>query len=568
MPIAPGAVSMQALPRRPPPSPSTSQENVVSSSSSAAPAARRPIPISQSTDSYFVAARRIQPPSLALASARGLPTIDSLPLLPEEPEAHELSAGDRRSSGERLSAAQGGISLPSAWVHQVKGNIGPGCLALPCVFARIGPTLGVPLVLAVTIPGGYAMLVLVRLKRALCEAGQPVMAYEDVAAVAFGPSGRRLLEWVIMTLQLGISTVYVDIVSAAFRAGAPALRGPVWVALLPCVPLFFGLSLIADIKALLPFSLPGFLIMLTACVGAVAQAAVQMGWLDALGGGGADGGAAGGGDAVPAAAPAFSRPPYDYNALDVATFIGATFYASESICLVLPIETALSADAADPARRCCNFYSTFALAFATAIVAYASVGAMCGHAFPDASGSIVAYLTRVNPGSPFWQTVNVLIGAAVAATFPLQLLPAIAPLEANCCAPGRCAGVAVPYSKVCVVVGITAVAYLVPEVELLTAVFGCMCNSLLGAMPLLVQLQLSRTGVLPCGAAEKAAAVVIVVLVAGAAVVGTAVALGRVWGAMTTEGHPGDGGLLERHVMADVVSNVTEGNVTNPLLLE
>ena len=44
--------------------------------------------------------------------------------------------------------------------------------------------------------------------------------------------------------------------------------------------------------------------------------------------------------------------------------------------------------------------------------------------------------------------------------------------------------------------------------------------------------------------------------------------LGRVWGAMTTEGHPGDGGLLERHVMADVVSNVTEGNVTNPLLLE
>ena len=426
MPIAPGAVSMQALPRRPPPS----QENVVSSSSSAAPAARRPIPISQSTDSYFVAARRIQPPSLALASARGLPTIDSLPLLPEEPEAHELSAGDRRSSGERLSAAQGGISLPSAWVHQVKGNIGPGCLALPCVFARIGPALGVPLVLAVTIPGGYAMLVLVRLKRALCEAGHPVMAYEDVAAVAFGPSGRRLLEWVIMTLQLGISTVYVDIVSAAFRAGAPALRGPVWVALLPCVPLFFGLSLIADIKALLPFSLPGFLIMLTACVGAVAQAAVQMGWLDALGGAGAAGG---GGDAAPAAAPAFSRPPYDYNALDVATFIGATFYASESICLVLPIETALSADAADPARRCCNFYSTFALAFATAIVAYASVGAMCGHAFPDASGSIVAYLTRVNPGSPFWQTVNVLIGAAVAATFPLQLLPAIAPLEANCC---------------------------------------------------------------------------------------------------------------------------------------
>ena len=101
------------------------------------------------------------------------------------------------------------LSLPSAWVHQVKGNIGPGCLALPCVFARIGPTLGVPLVLAVTIPGGYAMLVLVRLKRALCEAGHPVMAYEDVAAVAVGPSGRRLLEWVIMTLQLGGYANYI-----------------------------------------------------------------------------------------------------------------------------------------------------------------------------------------------------------------------------------------------------------------------------------------------------------------------------------------------------------------------
>ena len=49
------------------------------------------------------------------------------------------------------------------------------------------------------------------------------MAFEDVAAVAFGPSGRRLLEWVIMTLQLGISTVYVDIVSAAFRRTG---RGP------------------------------------------------------------------------------------------------------------------------------------------------------------------------------------------------------------------------------------------------------------------------------------------------------------------------------------------------------
>ena len=54
----------------------------------------------------------------------------------------------------------------------------------------------------------------------------PLSEEEDVAAVAFGPSGRRLLEWVIMTLQLGISTVYVDIVSAAFRAGARAMPPP------------------------------------------------------------------------------------------------------------------------------------------------------------------------------------------------------------------------------------------------------------------------------------------------------------------------------------------------------
>ena len=42
----------------------------------------------------------------------------------------------------------------------------------------------------------------------------------------------------------------------------------------------------------------------------------------------------------------------------------------------IPATLARRRDAADPARRCCNFYSTFALAFATAIVAYASVGAL------------------------------------------------------------------------------------------------------------------------------------------------------------------------------------------------
>jgi len=246
---------------------------------------RADIPISLSLDAYRVRhpgddlALAAFPSSLLLASSRGLPIIGEEPLLSLVDARSDLvrqsATGDyilqtdspRTGVGRHIPPSvsginrAGGISLVQAGVHKIRGNLGPGALALPGVFAKVGPVVGVVGLLIVCVPGICGLIVLVRLKRALNAAGKPTGTFEDVAERAFGPRGRVLLETCIVCLQLGVAVVYFGVLAEAACAvpwlpceasGAPmpVTVAAVAAAVLPC-------AFITRISSLLPLSLPG-----------------------------------------------------------------------------------------------------------------------------------------------------------------------------------------------------------------------------------------------------------------------------------------------------------------------
>ena len=46
--------------------------------------------------------------------------------------------------------------------HKVRGNLGPGALALPAAFAKVGPVVGLAGLAVVCLPGIYGVITLLR----------------------------------------------------------------------------------------------------------------------------------------------------------------------------------------------------------------------------------------------------------------------------------------------------------------------------------------------------------------------------------------------------------------------
>ena len=138
-------------------------------------------------------------------------------------------------------AAAGGISARTAATHTIRGNLGPGCLALPFAFAQCGWAVGAATLVLTVAQGTYCMQVLAGCERAawrarcLAAAGGSVPDFEAGAAAAavprlslgetaescLGGCARRVVEGFVLVFQAGVCCVYISLVSENVAALPP-----------------------------------------------------------------------------------------------------------------------------------------------------------------------------------------------------------------------------------------------------------------------------------------------------------------------------------------------------------
>jgi amino acid permease len=90
----------------------------------------------------------------------------------------------------------------------VKGNIGPGCLALPFCFSMLGPYVSLSFVLFIGFFCIYNMWVLVQCKRKI----PGIKTYGELASATLGSYGEALVEFFLALMQLSICCVYFSFI--------------------------------------------------------------------------------------------------------------------------------------------------------------------------------------------------------------------------------------------------------------------------------------------------------------------------------------------------------------------
>ncbi|KAG8460294.1 hypothetical protein KFE25_011785 [Diacronema lutheri] len=155
---------------------------------------------------------------------------------------------------------------------------------------------------------------------------------------------------------------------------------------------------------------------------------------------------------------------------------------------------------------------------------YMAMGVVVALGFPDIdSGSVSAFLAQRDPSNRWLAMVNAMIGLAILCTFPLQMQPALMVLDKQrvahrhhhnrhhhqghrhgCsawAAAGAVRSVAIRFG---LVGGCVLVVLLVPELELLIALLGALCQASLSALPFLISLTLHARGAVRISASRAA----------------------------------------------------------------
>jgi uncharacterized membrane protein YgcG len=314
------------------------------------------------------------------------------------------------------------ISTGDAAIHTIRGNLGPGCLALPFAFAQCARWQFGVITLVVTVAQGvYCMQVLAECERAAwadrCqqlvagEDGEPASAGEkdhgcggsssrsgsgsggssrrrprppparlslgETVQSGLGPSARYVVDLFVLVFQAGVCCVYISLVAENVSALPhwPLKRSGTILALGPVFALLGQVNVISK-AALSHF---GNAIMAVVVLSATAAAVAVMV----------------AGERHPSSASASgSRGDSTSSSaklewMAAVNLAATTFYAFEGIGLVLPVANAM----ADPS----SFATSVRIAATVLALCYGVVGVSCGEAFRHwdlGSGSITAFLAE------------------------------------------------------------------------------------------------------------------------------------------------------------------------------
>eukprot|EP00466_Bigelowiella_natans_P020772 jgi/Bigna1/89565/estExt_fgenesh1_pg.C_510129 len=324
------------------------------------------------------------------------------PLAEEEDEEMDVKEGRRRRSVSEHFPRAKPIGSFEAYMHLVRGNLGPGALNLPYAFARVGWLRGLLMLLVVSAQGIYSMNTLLRCKRALKNNHRSPETYMDVGYMALGKPGRAAIQTLVAVLQFGVCCVFLQLVSTNLEAGLQAIDHPIAgpVCTLIVTGVMIALSMLRRIQNMKWLTIAANAMMLIALFSGTIEAFVVL-------------------------HDTKSRGTGSGSATDVFFFLSSLFYAYEGIAIIMPVENSFCRTLENSLERSHSFQNILVAAMATVAFLMLIVGASCGAAFPGIeSGSITAYLSSER-NNPWFKVVNILTLIAVLMTFPLQLYPAV-----------------------------------------------------------------------------------------------------------------------------------------------
>ncbi|KAI2499657.1 amino acid transmembrane transporter [Fragilaria crotonensis] len=292
------------------------------------------------------------------------------------------------------------LSSFDAFIHLVKGNLGPGCLNLPHAFSLAGWALGSILFVIIALQGIYSMCLLLYCKNLLNQRNNDnnVKSFMDVSRAALGFYGGRIVEILLFVLQSGVCCVFLSLVSTNLVAAVPGLSVVACVGLVTL--LFMAMVLLRFLKDLIWLCATANAFMIVAVM--TATVAGLWNYVEQQPAN------------IVAANPTSSA---------VITFTCDMFFAFEGIGLVLPVENSCNLPQQSFPRILISSMSVVATLFLL-------IGISGSIGFPSIrSGSVTAYLEREYPQLIWFSMVNCLVIVAVAFTFPLQLAPAMEVLD-------------------------------------------------------------------------------------------------------------------------------------------
>lgn len=328
------------------------------------------------------------------------------------------------------------IYTAEAVLHLVKGNLGPGLFSLPLQFAIAGTLVGLSTLAVVAAQGLYCMWLLVHTQQQaescrawwLHEQGPPTpvvkssprspfglpsppprprfsgpLTFDELGRLALGRCGQWTVQFCVLSLQLGICSVFISLVAENLLQPLPGgftlgltREEAVLLAYVPCLVL----SLLPDLSNLTPLSAFGTAAMLMVLLSVIATALQQLIALPFAPHASFSGVEFPAGDdaAAPAAmavAPFAATPAAAPGVLGISSCAAASFYAFEGMSIVLPIGNALAPHSAG------DYAPLVVKSMGSVAVLFALVACLTALAFPAIdSSSVTAYLAHRYSGSP------------------------------------------------------------------------------------------------------------------------------------------------------------------------
>eukprot|EP00980_Cylindrotheca_fusiformis_P002265 scaffold523_cov101-Cylindrotheca_fusiformis.AAC.3 len=315
---------------------------------------------------------------------------------------------------EDSTRTQHGTTAWQAFIHLLKGYVGPGCLSLPWAISQLGVPFGILTVFVVSYWTSMNIWNVVELKRAyeatLSSSTRRLspITYPEVGNWLYGKRFEKMLTAMICVQQLAVCTVFLSFIGENLGAAiqhSMEIQMSHALVITIVLPAAIGLTCLPNLKVLAPVM---SLATMTLFLGfAVLTVLVAEQWPD--------------------------RPQPYLSEIEqwrtVPLAICAVLFSFEGICLILPIETSMIDNR--------QFTKVFCGAMAAAAVIFALVGGLCVIAFgPVSSGSITAFLLQQADGDDLEVlfAANTLVSVAVLLTYPLQLYPSyelVGPLVAK-----------------------------------------------------------------------------------------------------------------------------------------
>mmetsp|Transcript_807 Transcript_807/g.1432 ORF Transcript_807/g.1432 Transcript_807/m.1432 type:complete len:533 (+) Transcript_807:278-1876(+) len=312
---------------------------------------------------------------------------------PKAPATSEFSA-------PKEPEKHGELKLWQAYVHVVKGNVGPGCLSMPYAFSQGGliPSLCIMIVFAPACI--YCMLLLVWSKhKMLLDGGARGVSprqinFEEVGVYALGTMGGKIIEVFVLFTQLGVCSIYFDFCSTNLHAVFPNVEAKVFIILM--TPVTMMTVLIRDARGLVVFSTIASFFIVSALLTIYGEVIPHLG-----------------GDL-------YKGPIRMFGQLDrVPLVFGSLAFAFEGIGLILPIESSLAEN------QRAGFPRVLGIGMTTVAIIFLITGVLCFVALGTVdNASITASLLGVGLGEKVLDLLNMMVCAAVFLTYPLQFLPA------------------------------------------------------------------------------------------------------------------------------------------------